>query len=262
MDTFVILKLLSNLVLPPASLLLGLLVGGLLAILGWRRLGRFVVVLVVAQLLLFSLPPVSDALIGGLEAHARAEAALAKPCCYEAIVVLGGGVAPAYEAESTEPNLTEGADRVWATARLYHRGVAPHVIVSGTGFPAKAGRSSMSEAEAMRIFLIDLGVPAKAIIDEAKARNTIENIAFVRDIVGNKPVALVTSAYHMPRSLRLARQMGLNASAFPTDWSAPFELRPVWENWIPTIAAMSASSIALREMMALVFDRRAAGARS
>ena len=42
------------------------------------------------------------------------------------------------------------------------------------------------------------------IVDEGTSVNTIDNIRNVRAIVGNGRVALITSAYHMPRALQLA----------------------------------------------------------
>ena len=62
-------------------------------------------------------------------------------------------------------------------------------------------------------------------------------------MVGDGRVALVTSAYHMPRALKIARQANLNVGAFPTDWRPAAEVRPSWENWVPSVAAMAWSSI-------------------
>jgi uncharacterized SAM-binding protein YcdF (DUF218 family) len=174
-------------------------------------------------------------------------------------VVLGGAITPAAPPHMQQPHLTDSADRVWEAARLYHRGVAPRIVPSGGGYPAEGGIPEMTEAEAMRVFLRDLGVPDQAIVDEGKSRNTIENIAFVRALAGDKPVALVTSATHMPRAMRLARRIGLNASAFPTAWIAPSEGRPAWDNWLPSVDALSTSKLALWELMALTFDRRGPG---
>jgi uncharacterized SAM-binding protein YcdF (DUF218 family) len=250
MDTFVLLKFLAQLALPPASLAVGLVVAGALALLGLRRLARLVTVLAIAELLFLSLPPVADALMASLQDETRAAAKAAPACCYDAIVVLGGGIGPAQPPHIPEPHLTDSADRIWHAARLYHRGLAPRIIASG------GGGGAMSEAEAMRLFLTDLGVPTQAIVLEEASLNTIENIRQVRTLVKDGRVALVTSASHMPRALRLARIAGLSVAAFPTDWGPPAEARPSWENWLPSMSALSVSSIALLEIMANAFDRR------
>jgi uncharacterized SAM-binding protein YcdF (DUF218 family) len=256
MDTFTLLKYLAQFVMPPASMAVGLLLGGILSLAGLRRLGLLIVVLAIAQTLVMAFPPVADALLEPLQDKARAAAADAPACCYDAIVVLGGGVTPAVPPYLTDPDLADAADRVWYGARLYHRGVAGRIIVSGGSLsPLKAGPAT-TEAEAMRRFLVDLGVPPEAVISEGNSVNTIENIRNVRAMVGEDRVALVTSAYHMPRALKIARQNDLNVGAFPTDWRLPPEARPSWENWVPSIAAMDWSSISLREHVALLLDRR------
>lgn len=256
MDTFALLKYLTQLAMPPASMAVGLMLGTILAIIGWRRFGALVAALAVAQTLVMAFPPVSDALLEPLQAKARAAAAEAPACCYEAIVVLGGGMTPAAPPFLMEPDLGEAADRVWYAAQLYRRGVARRVIVSGGSLLAGNGGPATTEAEAMRRFLVDLGVPSEAIIPEGKSMTTLDNIRNVREAVGEARVALVTSAYHMPRALKLARQGNLNVGAFPTDWRAPARVRPSWDNWIPSTAAMAWSSISLREHVGLLLDRR------
>ena len=112
MDTFIVLKFLGQLALPPASLAVGLVVAAMLALFGLRRLARLAVGLAIAELLLMSLPPVADALMMPLQDEARAAAKAAPACCYDAIVVLGGGIAPAAPPDVPEPDLTEAADRL------------------------------------------------------------------------------------------------------------------------------------------------------
>lgn len=256
MDTFTLLKYLTQFVMPPASMAVGLLLAWVLALVGLNRFSLVVAVLAIAQTLVMSFPPVADVLLEPLQDKARAAAAEAPACCYDAIVVLGGGVTPAVPPYLMDPDLADAADRVWYAAQLYHRGVARRIIVSGGSLsPLKAGPAT-TEAEAMRRFLVDLGVPSEAIISEGDSMNTIENIRNVRRMVGEARVALVTSASHMPRALKLARQANLSVGAFPTDWRLPAGARPSWENWVPSIAAMAWSSISLREHAALLLDRR------
>jgi uncharacterized SAM-binding protein YcdF (DUF218 family) len=258
MDTIVLLKFLGRAALPPASMVLGLGLAAILALFGWRRISRLVAWLAVLQAALLSLPSVADLLMDPLQDEARALAATAPPCCYEAIVVLGGGVKPAVLPWQPAPDLGPAADRVWLAARLYRQGLAPKVIVSGGNILGQYGGvpAATTEAAAMTQFLTDLGVPESAVVGETRAINTRDNIQQVRAMVQDKPVALVTSAYHMPRAMRLAIQGGLNAKAFPTDWEASWPARPYWENWLPSADAQMISATALWEYLALAFDYR------
>jgi uncharacterized SAM-binding protein YcdF (DUF218 family) len=158
-----------------------------------------------------------------------------------AIVILGGG---------------RNDFRIQHGARLYKKGIAPKVIVSG-GDLASDPATTRPEAEDMKRLLVLLGVPADAITAEDAARNTAENIANVRKIVGDEPVALVTSAYHMRRALELARRGGLRAFAFPTDFVPDAGQEAVWDNWLPTIDALQLSATSLWEYLGIAFDFRA-----
>ena len=131
MNTFIFLKFLGTLALPPASLVPGFVVAGILAVLRYRRAARLIVVLTVVQLLVLSTAPVADMLIWPLQRQALAEARAAKPCCYDAIVVLGGAIAGPEGSYSPTPSITPASNRLWEAARLYKAGAAPHIIVSG-----------------------------------------------------------------------------------------------------------------------------------
>ena len=257
MDTFALLKTLVLLALPPASLAVALVLAVLLALFGWSRLARCLVALAIVELLVMSFPPVADAMIHYLEDQARA-AELATPrCCFDAIVVLGGGLSPAMPPEQAFPRLVNGADRVWLAARLYHDKVAPRVIVAGGGYMAQPGNPATTEAAGMRQLLIAFGVPNEAIVDEGKSINTIENIRNVRALVDGGRIALVTSGYHMPRALQLAALAKLDAAAFPTDFRSLRSLRAIWDNWIFSGDALDLSITALREIIAMKLDVRA-----
>jgi uncharacterized SAM-binding protein YcdF (DUF218 family) len=165
---------------------------------------------------------------------------------------------PAHPPEQPLPHLTENADRIWQAARLWRRGAAPRIIVTGGSLLAQQGGLPTTEAEAMQAFLVDLGVPSGVITGEDRALNTIQNIRNVRAIVGDGRVALVTSAFHMPRALQLAARAGLNVAAFPTDYQAVAASRPPWDNWLPSIEGLRLSTTALKEIIALNLDFRGA----
>lgn len=256
MTLFIFLKYLSTLALPPASLFVGLAIALLLAAFRLRRLAILVATLALAEMLFLSFPPISDLMLGRLEDEARAAAQAAPRCCYKAIVVLGGGIQPAVPPYLDFPSLDASSDRIWLAARLYHDGVAPLIVVSGGGFLAIHGGLATTEAEAMRVFLTALGVPSESIMSEGESLNTIENLRYVHRIVGDQPVALVTSGYHMPRALKIARAAGLNVAAFPTDFRAIREVRTPWDNWIPSVDSLGQAATALHEFAAIYLDPR------
>lgn len=256
MNTFAFLKVASALIFPPASLAVAVVLAGLLTLVGWRRLARVVLGLAIAETLILSFQPVGDGLALYLENQARTAAREAPACCYDVIVVLGGGISPAHPPEQPEPDLNDSSDRIWEAARLYHRGLAPRIVITGGSYLAQHGGPPTTEADAMLSFLVALGVPATAIVNEPMALNTIDNIRFVRALVGEKRVALVTSASHMPRALKLARRAGLNVGAFPSDFSATPFARPPWDNWLPSTDGLRLSTQAIREIIALNLDFR------
>src|SRR5690349_19892811 len=113
MTTFVVLKILSSLILPPASLAVAAILALLLLALRRKRLATVVLLLGVAETLILSFPPVTDTLMDHLEDEARADAATSPRCCIDALVVLGGGIAPALPPTRLFPDLSDGDDRIW-----------------------------------------------------------------------------------------------------------------------------------------------------
>jgi len=94
-------------------------------------------------------------------------------------------------------------------ARLWHSGAAR--VVVATGGPAGA---HPTEARAMRVALEAAGVPAAAVIEEDRARNTLENALFTIEILRARnlsPAIVVTDGYHLPRALMLFRLLGQRA---------------------------------------------------
>jgi len=129
----------------------------------------------------------------------------------DAIIVLGGGIG-APTAKTVYGELYSGADRGWHAARCFHAGKAPVILFSGAG-----------EAPGMKQFLIDLGVPPPKIILEAESKNTYENGLFVRDrlkAMKAKRVILVTSAWHLRRSVMTFKKMGVEVIPAGTDYEA------------------------------------------
>lgn len=255
----ILIKIFTWTASPIGILVWGLVLTGLLRLLGWRKTSFAALAVSVAQLLAFSSAFVADSVFGRLENQARAlerqnehAEKLMKAQPYGAIVVLGGAMAPAYPPSRLYPDLNDSSDRVWHAARLYKQGLAPRIIVSGGRGPGLEDRTDIaSEAVTIRRLLMDFGVPESAISLEEKSRNTRENAEFTQRMVGESPVALVTSAFHMPRAYATFQKYNVKVSAYPTDYRIVPELDAAWERWLPTAANLQRSETALKEYLAL-----------
>ncbi len=97
--------------------------------------------------------------------------------------------------------------------RLYHHIKGSKIITSG--YP---GNKAISEALRNAKKLIELGIPKKDILMQNQPRNTEEEAMNIRQIVGNNQFILITSAYHMPRAVKLFKKYGLNPIVAPTNF--------------------------------------------
>ena len=210
-------------------------------------------VLAVAWLWGWSTPLVSDALRGWIENQAGSRVMDELPST-AVMVVLGGGVSGPRPPARPYPDLGAAADRVWYAARLFHAGKAGRILLSGG--VARGGDGS--EAEAMRTFLLDLGVPAAAVVLEPASSNSAanaENTAALLAKEGIGEVLLVTSALHMPRARRLFQKAGLTVVPAPTDFEVvpmPFDMLRL----LPDAGALERSARGMKELVGLLVVSR------
>ena len=114
-----------------------------------------------------------------------------------------------------------GADRVTHTIQLYKLGLIEKILVSGgTGRLLKADEP---EANKYKKVMLMAGVPEQDILLENKTRNTYESAAAVKEILDSLHFTaddslLITSAFHMRRSLACYRKAGLDIESFTTDF--------------------------------------------
>ncbi|MDX2231663.1 MAG: YdcF family protein [Leptolyngbyaceae cyanobacterium bins.349] len=184
----------------------------------WRRpkLAAIPIALALLLLLVSSNAWVSDWLVRSLESQNLPPQELPKA---DAIVVLGGCTKPAY-APRPWVDVAEEGDRVLHAANLYKAGKAPKIILSG-GRVDWEGDNPVPESEDMAILLKAMGIPETALIQEPTSRNTRENAVNVKQIVQSQKIGrmlLVTSAMHMPRSLKIFQKLGMDVVAAPTDF--------------------------------------------
>ena len=117
-----------------------------------------------------------------------------------AVIVLGCQV---YSTGSLSPQLEL---RLQAALDTYQ--AHPRLIIAcggqGDGEPAPEG-------QVMRDWLIAQGIPEAEVIAECESMNTRQNLEYAKRFLpdGVNRVTVITSDYHLPRALALARDVGL-----------------------------------------------------
>lgn len=123
---------------------------------------------------------------------------------YDTIIVLGAQVLP-----TMEPSVQLGY-RLETALKAYNEN--PCIIVT---CGAKGSDEPMAEADFMKDWLVEKGVPEEMILTENSSFNTRENIenaiALLKDR-GTTKALIVTSDYHLPRAMALAKDQGMAAT--------------------------------------------------
>jgi uncharacterized SAM-binding protein YcdF (DUF218 family) len=132
------------------------------------------------------------------------------------IIVLGGAVDTEKSEARGQVSLTADAARMTTGVELARRYPSARLVFTG-GSAGLLGEGPPEAIGARKLWL-SLGVPAERMTFEEKSRNTWENAVFTRDLVKPKPGEtwlLVTSAWHMPRSVGIFRHLGFDVIPYP-----------------------------------------------
>lgn len=186
----------------------------------WRRWRKWVLVALLFVFAAVELPVVA----GGF---------LSRPAPADVMIVLGSRVFGSEPGPMLRLRLEEAV-------RLYRQGLAPAIIVSG----ARGEDEEVSEAFAMRDYLIRRGIPGERIHTEDASFNTYQNLANSQAVMaaqGYRRAIIVSNASHVHRSLVLARDLGLEASAAPAPMPDGLYLKV--RNYLREGAAMAALAL-------------------
>jgi uncharacterized SAM-binding protein YcdF (DUF218 family) len=214
---FILSKTIGILLLPTNSLIGLGLIGIVLLATRFAPLGRKLLVASVVLLAICGFSPLGYALLYPLESRFPPwDAARGAP---DGIIVLGGPIDTDTSAAHHMPVTRSGTDRLIAGAALASR--YPNARFVFTGGSANLISTDAKEADYAAEIFASLGIPQTRLIMERLSRNTYENAEFSKALVAPKPGErwlLVTSAYHMPRSVGLFRKAGFNVEPYPVDW--------------------------------------------
>ncbi|WP_178863701.1 YdcF family protein [Thiomicrorhabdus cannonii] len=190
--------------------------------------------------------PVGDFLMQPLEKRFSKPDHL--PAAIDGIIVLGGGedLKRALSWQTAELGL--GGDRYIGAATLArHYPQAPVIFTGGSG--SMQLQNTGSESDLAKTLLTTVGIAPARLILESQSRNTFENFVNTKPLLPkiDGTYLLVTSAFHIPRAVGIARQQGVNVVPYPVDYRSNSEtyrywdfdlfdhlksLEPAWREWI------------------------------
>jgi uncharacterized SAM-binding protein YcdF (DUF218 family) len=198
---------------------------------------------------------VSEALAVALETPYLQINPLEEPTV-DLVIVLGGG--GGLGANGRIQGNGSG-DRMILAAELYHRHPETKFICTGQRI-ASIDASGVDPGEATRDILTRLGVP-ETHIEMLGGQNTFEEMKALgeRFKSSDVKVGLLTSAWHLPRAMRLAERNGLKPIPLPSDFrSSPAEsptLAKRIECLIPNGGAFSGTWSFAKEYLGMLIGR-------
>jgi len=250
---FLVKKIISPFFMPlPACLFLALL--GLFCL--WftrkQKAGKVLLTISTVFLGLLSYGAVSDMVARPLEQKYPPLAKFESLNNVKWIVVLGGGsgvdpVLP-FSTYLSEASLKRLSEAVF----IHNRLPGSKLIVTGrSGF-----EGFTPVAEVMASTAEEWGVDREDIIVEKKAADTKDHVIYVKEILGNDPLILVTSASHMPRAIALFRKHGMAPIPAPTDYMVKEREGVLTPGvFFPGPGALEKAESAIHEYLGLIWAR-------
>ena len=167
------------------------------------------------------------------------------------VIVLGGamGNPGIYKTHGQVP-LSDAAERMTVPIALMRK--FPNFELIFSGGEGRLLPTGTTEAELAGVFFSEQGVDMKRVSLESNARTTRENAKRVAELLGERckqPWLLVTSAWHMPRSMAEFQAEGCNVTAYPVDFRTGKETS--WTEY-SMVSSLMAWQTALHEYLGMV----------
>ena len=171
---------------------------------------------------------------------------------YSCVIVLGGFSGVDADGRGV---FNSQADRFIQSLKLLTTSKATHILVSGGNGNLLAG--SFRESDWVKTQLQQLRVPDSLIVAENKSRNTLENAAFSKTLLAQKhlqpPYLLVTSAFHMRRSLAIFKKQKMEVVPYPSNYIAGNGEFTITD-FIPDAGPLSTWNIYIKEVVGHVVN--------
>ncbi len=241
----------------PAGLSIILL---LISLIFWKhqKLSKILIIIAFFIILIGGNRWVSMALVHSLESQYVPDHSINTA---DVIVVLGGGT-ESYQSPRPMVEVNGAGDRMIYAYKLYRDGISTKILLSG-GSAEWQGKGQSSPAEDMAFLLGMMGVPNEDLVLQSDSLNTFEDAQFSSRIIKEnhwEKVVLITSALHMPRSVRLFKAAGVEVIPAPVDYTiSDQEWRDLfsWQsenvliNILPTSGNLKSTTSSMKEYIGM-----------
>jgi uncharacterized SAM-binding protein YcdF (DUF218 family) len=143
----------------------------------------------------------------------------------DGIIVMGGAMDEALSTLYGQVVAYDSFERMTAFLELARRFENNETKLAFTGGSAallkKDGQRDLTEAEAAALFFMEQSFPVERIIFEDKSRTTFENAKYCNELFtpsDNENWIVVTSAFHMPRTINVFKAQGWDIKPYPVDY--------------------------------------------
>ncbi len=103
-------------------------------------------------------------------------------------------------------------DMMLAAYKVYRAGLAKNILISGDH-----GTRYYDEVNAMKRVFLEPGALPEDLFTDHTGFSTYESLYRARDVFGAKNLIIASQAFHLPRSLYIARGLGPEAQAYAAD---------------------------------------------
>lgn len=235
----------------PLSLAFFLALFAFLAIvLGRMKFGAFFSALAALLLFIVLFTTTGNFLLQGLET--RFPKPDRDPDNLQCMIVLGGAFENEVNTAKHGIEFNAAADRFLETLRLAQKYPQSRILISGGDGSLSGGYEGDAAASAR--FFPAFGIPRERLVEETTSRTTFENALNTKKLLESQGLAnclLITSGYHMPRSVGIFRKQGIEIAPWPTDYRTDGKVTLGIDFTQPSLNAQNMAT-AVREWYGLV----------
>ena len=177
---------------------------------------------------------------------------------FDYVVVLGGGTSATPDGRA---QFGKAGDRVGYAARLYLTGKAKKLVTTGDNLQLAGSlfgkfKQEDDPSQQTKQIWMELGVPADS-ISELPAQNTSSEMASLKkhpEYWQDKRCAILTSAFHLPRAMKLAERAGVRASPIAADYQSGYGPLTINE-FLPEASGLVNLQMVFKEWIAMRISR-------